>query len=83
MKSNPNTNLLFASGSNDNSLIIYDLRIDYPFIKKNAHKAAVRALSWDLNRWNFLFSGGGTDDKYLRSWNVNDLSIEKQIYLGC
>lgn len=38
---------------------------------KGTHEAGVRALAWSNKQHGILFSGGGTDDCKLKSWNTN------------
>jgi cell division cycle 20-like protein 1 (cofactor of APC complex) len=68
-----------ASGGNDNKVCIWDLRgsrrapdnaPDVPLWKFHEHTAAVKALAWDPHVSGLLASGGGTQDKHIRFWNV-------------
>lgn len=61
-----------ASGSNDNSLLIWDVGLlDTPRFVIREHKAAVKALAWCPWQSQVLASGGGTADRTLRIWNTN------------
>lgn len=61
-----------ASGSNDNTLWIWDINLArrprHCFIE---HKAAVKALAWCPLEPNLLASGGGTKDKSMKFWNTD------------
>lgn len=49
LKSKPNNDFVFASGSNDNNVFIWDLRSINnvsPTYKLSGHKGAVKAISW-------------------------------------
>jgi len=49
IKSKPNSNYIFASGSNDNNVFVWDLRSttnNNPTYKLKGHKGAVKAISW-------------------------------------
>lgn len=62
--------LQLASGSNDNSVMIWDTRTSMPqFVKRN-HTAAVKAISWCPDVPNLLATGGGQTDKYIHFWNT-------------
>lgn len=61
------TNL--ASGSNDNSLIIWELNMNLPKFRLQDHKGAVKALAWCPWQKNLLASGGGSADKCIKFWN--------------
>ncbi|KAI0312191.1 WD40 repeat-like protein [Amylostereum chailletii] len=43
---------------------------DTPLWKFHEHTAAVKALAWDPHVAGVLASGGGTQDKHIRFWNV-------------
>lgn len=43
---------------------------DSPLWKFHEHTAAVKALSWDPHVAGVLATGGGTQDKHIRFWNV-------------
>uniref|UniRef100_A0A1I7ZQL8 WD_REPEATS_REGION domain-containing protein n=1 Tax=Steinernema glaseri TaxID=37863 RepID=A0A1I7ZQL8_9BILA len=58
-----------ASGGNDNCLYVWDTRTDRP-LQKNEHNAAIKALAWSPHNRGLLISGGGTQDRCLRFWNV-------------
>jgi len=71
LKWSPDFNEL-ASGGNDNMLKIWDIRkFDKPKIIFDQHKAAVKAISWCPTNKNILASGGGTEDKSLKLWDVS------------
>ncbi|TFY77834.1 hypothetical protein EWM64_g6178 [Hericium alpestre] len=43
---------------------------DMPLWKFHEHTAAVKALAWDPHVPGILATGGGTQDKHIRFWNV-------------
>lgn len=63
--------LYFASGGNDNMLYVYSPKTVFPLMKKQ-HRAAVRALAWSERQYGILATGGGTADRCIRIWNLND-----------
>ena len=61
-----------ASGSNDNTLWIWDVNMNNkPKFMLTQHKAAVKALAWCPLESNLLASGGGTKDKSIKFWNTD------------
>jgi cell division cycle 20-like protein 1, cofactor of APC complex len=60
---------------------------DAPLWKFHQHTAAVKALAWDPHVPGVLATGGGTQDKHIRFWNVlngsmlNELDTGSQVYL--
>jgi cell division cycle 20, cofactor of APC complex len=61
-----------ASGSNDNTLWIWDANMNNrPKFMLMQHKAAVKALAWCPLETNLLASGGGTKDKSIKFWNTD------------
>jgi cell division cycle protein 20 (cofactor of APC complex) len=65
---------LLASGGNDNHIYVWDSN------KMNSsnflhcfkdHKAAVKALAWCPYDSAVLASGGGTNDRCIKLWNVH------------
>lgn len=68
-----------ASGGEDNG------PNDQPLWKFHEHTAAVKALAWDPHMSGVLATGGGTQDKTIRFWNVyngtmlNDLDTGSQV----
>nr|AAC06232.1 Cdc20 [Spisula solidissima] len=64
-----------ASGGNDNVLHIWSNQLGTdvaPVLTLTHHQAAVKALSWCPWQNNILASGGGTADRHIRLWNVNN-----------
>ena len=59
-----------ASGSNDNSAMIWDIASAKMRYQLNGHKAAVKALAWCPWQRNLLATGGGTSDQTMRFWNI-------------
>lgn len=66
-----------ASGSNDNSLIIWEPNMITPRIRFTNHKAAVKALAWCPWQKGLLASGGGTADKCIKFWNCDSEKLIK------
>jgi len=61
-----------ASGGNDNKLCVWSLGASKPLLESAAHNAAVKAIAWSPFNHNLLASGGGTADKCIRFWNMNN-----------
>ena len=59
-----------ASGSNDNSALIWDLTSGKCRYQLQGHRAAVKALAWCPWQRNLLATGGGTSDQTMRFWNI-------------
>lgn len=51
---------IFASGSNDHNLLIWNTRMNRNPIQKYKHNAAIKGLSWHPTKNGILASGGGT-----------------------
>ncbi len=60
-----------ASGSNDNTVAIWDLRKHPLHRKYNEHKGAVKAISWCPWKTGVIATAGGAGDKTIRLWNIN------------
>jgi len=69
LKWSPNGTQL-ASGANDNTLKIWELRTTSPRFDLRHHNAAVKALDWCPWKADLLASGGGTADRSIRFWNT-------------
>ncbi|KEG01251.1 cell division cycle 20-like protein 1, cofactor-APC complex [Plasmodium vinckei vinckei] len=63
---------LLASGSNDNSICIWDNNKNDFIFHFTKHKAAVKAISWCPHDHNLLTTGGGSADKKIYFWNINN-----------
>jgi len=66
-----------ASGGNDNLVAVWEAAGDcyatgQPALQLTQHQAAVRALSWCPWQSNLLASGGGTNDRCIRTWNCQN-----------
>lgn len=68
-----------ASGGNDNLVNIWPSSttttggsVVEPIYSFNEHQAAVRALAWCPWQPNLLATGGGTADRCIKFWNVNN-----------
>ena len=64
-----------ASGGDDNKLFIWDIRKEEPEKKLTSHTSAIKALDWSSYRFNYLLSGGGTQDMTLKLWNINTMTL--------
>lgn len=72
LKWSPDGSLL-ASGGNDNALMIWDLRKPHSALQQfREHKAAVKALAWCPWQKNLIVSGGGSEDKSIKFWRVDE-----------
>lgn len=77
--------LQFASGSNDNTVCIWDSRSSIPQFTKTTHTAAVKALAWNPEINSLLATGGGSSDKNIHFWNtttgarINSIDTGSQI----
>ncbi|ANQ06997.1 Uncharacterized protein PCOAH_00014380 [Plasmodium coatneyi] len=60
-----------ASGSNDNSVYIWDCRKRIPLFQLTKHTAAVKAISWSPHKYNLLATGGGSADKKIFFWDTS------------
>lgn len=66
-----------ASGGNDNALLIWDPRKDAkPLHQFREHKAAVKALAWCPWQKNLIVSGGGSSDKSIKFWKVDEGKLQ-------
>ncbi|KAJ8039890.1 Cell division cycle protein 20-like [Holothuria leucospilota] len=66
---------VLASGANDNLLNIWAASTSTdssPLYSFTQHQAAVKALAWCPWQPSLLASGGGTADRHIRFWNVNN-----------
>lgn len=61
-----------CSGGNDNTIYVVDTRKDKVLLKLEDHKAAVKALSWSPIYGSKFVSGGGTADKTIKQWDINE-----------
>ncbi|KAI6654936.1 hypothetical protein LOD99_2815 [Oopsacas minuta] len=59
-----------ASGGNDNRLLIWNEHSFAPVHKFVEHRAAIKAIAWSPHQYGLLATGGGTQDKTIRFWNV-------------
>lgn len=91
-------NATLASGGNDNKVCIWDLRgstrsrssteasensnTTLPLWKFHEHTAAVKALAWDPHVPGLLATGGGTQDKHIRFWNVSNGTMLNELDTG-
>lgn len=60
-----------ASGSNDNTVMIWDCRMHQaPLFQLHQHTAAIRALAWSPVQRGLLATGGGTADRGIMFTNA-------------
>ncbi|KAH9387399.1 cell division cycle 20, cofactor of APC complex [Nematocida major] len=59
-----------ASGANDNNVCVWRSGCSRPRSKFTEHTAAVRAVGWCPWKKGILSTGGGTDDRTIRTWDV-------------
>ncbi|KYN99646.1 cell division cycle protein 20-like protein [Plasmodium gaboni] len=69
-----------ASGSNDNSIYIWDKYTNKYLFHFLKHKAAVKAISWCPYKNHILASGGGSVDKKIFLWNIKNGKSINEIY---
>lgn len=55
---------------------------DQPLWKFHEHTAAVKALAWDPHVSGVLATGGGTQDKAIRFWNVYNGTMLNELDTG-
>ena len=69
-------NLHFETASNDCRISMWDVRnLEKPFYVFTKHTAAVKAVCWSPYDSNIICTGGGTNDKILYQWNINNGDI--------
>lgn len=79
---NPN-GIHFATGSNENTVKIWDLRnLCQPYSCYYEHSAAVRAIAFSPVNENMIVTGGGTTDKSIRIWDINSCQTVRYIQTG-
>ena len=55
---------------------------DVPSWKLHEYTAAVKTLAWDPHVSGVLVTGGGTQDKHIRFWNVISGSMLHELETG-
>jgi cell division cycle 20-like protein 1 (cofactor of APC complex) len=75
-------NKLLASGGNDNKLLIWNINKASPEGKFSSHKSAVKAIDWSPYKYGYLVSGGGTQDRTIKIWNTNTMTMVDSIDTG-
>lgn len=73
-----------ASGGNDNLVNIWaattaSTQTSDPLHVFNQHQAAVRALAWSPWQSNLLATGGGTADRCIKFWNINNGTLNSSV----
>jgi len=66
-----------ASGGNDDTFCIWEIGREEPIWRCQEHTAAVKALAWADWKRGTLATGGGTDDKTIRLWDVYNKQCEQ------
>jgi cell division cycle 20-like protein 1 (cofactor of APC complex) len=74
--------LRLASGGNDNKLNIWNLSKRNLEKKLLAHKSAIKAIDWNPYKYGYLMSGGGTQDRTIKVWNINTMKLAESIDTG-
>lgn len=46
------------------------------------HKSAVKAIDWSPHKFGFLISGGGTQDRTIKVWNTNLMTLTESLDTG-
>ena len=72
----------FASGGNDNKVLIWSSKMNREVGRLEEHTAAVKGLAWSPHKHNLLATGGGTSDKSIKMWNVQDMSLLNSVDTG-
>lgn len=47
--------------------------------KLSEHTAAVKALAWSPHKTSLLATGGGSTDKTIKLWDINEMACSKTI----
>lgn len=68
-----------ASGGNDNKLIIWNSSSNKIEHKFTSHTSAVKAIDWSPHKFGYLLSGGGTQDRTIKLWNTNTMTMVDSI----
>ncbi|CAG7833713.1 unnamed protein product [Allacma fusca] len=72
-----------ATGGNDNTIHIWDAAnissTATPVCSFTEHLAAIKALCWSPCRQGILASGGGTNDRTIKIWNVSTSRMLKSV----
>ncbi|OHS98672.1 hypothetical protein TRFO_34850 [Tritrichomonas foetus] len=79
---NPTTGKI-ASGGNDNTVKIWDIRnMNRPYTCFRGHSAAVRAIAWNPLKSNAIATGGGSNDRTIRIWDVDTRETSSIVQTG-
>ena len=70
-------NKTFASGGNDNKVLVWSLHNTIPIMSER-HSSCIKALAWSKTQHNMLYSGGGIQDGIIKKWNVNTKELVHQ-----
>ena len=72
---------MIASGGNDNKLYLFSMKTWGKMAVWDDHKAAVKAIGFNP-RYPTIASGGGTADRKLRIFNLNNFEMESCVDTG-
>lgn len=78
VKFNPFNSNYMITGGNDDTAITFDIRMMKTLNKVTAHKAAVKALAWSNVKENVFASGGGSGDRKICLWDINNGKLLNQ-----
>ena len=73
---------LLASGGNDNVVKVWDRRTHVAKMRKENHRAAVKALAWSPHNSSLLATGGGSADRCIHFWNTTQNTRVQTIQTG-
>eukprot|EP01017_Pseudomicrothorax_dubius_P017495 TRINITY_DN19701_c0_g1_i1.p1 TRINITY_DN19701_c0_g1~~TRINITY_DN19701_c0_g1_i1.p1 ORF type:complete len:466 (+),score=39.87 TRINITY_DN19701_c0_g1_i1:122-1519(+) len=71
-----------ASGGNDNKVLVWSVKESRELTRFSQHSAAVKAVAWSPHAHHVLATGGGTQDRCVRFWNVNTLTMTSAVDTG-
>ncbi|CAO3616116.1 unnamed protein product [Cunninghamella echinulata] len=74
--------MLLASGGNDNTVHVWDIRTRVPKFTKRTHFGAIKALAWCPWNNHVLATGGGREDKNIHFWNVSTTTRVHSVSTG-
>ncbi|OAG29494.1 cell division cycle 2, cofactor of APC complex [Nematocida displodere] len=71
-----------ASGANDNTVCVWRAGCVRPKVRFEEHTAAVRAVAWCPWKKGVLSTGGGTGDRTIKTWDVEQGSCLDSLDTG-
>lgn len=78
MKWSPDGRFL-ATGGNDKTVRVWKAGYNIARCSLKAHRSAVKAMAWCPWRTSILATGGGTNDKTIKEWDITTSTIENTI----